>query len=324
MYQETTAASAAAAPQTYVGIDVSKSRLDVCLARAGAEEAFSVGNDTEGALSLASRFAESDVTLIVLEATGGYERLCSRTLSLAGLPVVVANPKDVRHFAKAARILAKSDALDARVLALFAQRMRPEPRPLPDQEQNDLKDLVGRRRQLMEMLKTEMIRLHRAEGAVHTSIEEHVEWLKERLDHLNGELERLVQQTPQWRDKAEILRSAPGVGPVICAHLIAELPELGSLGRRQVAGLVGVAPFNDDSGRRTGGRHISGGRFRVRSALYMGTLVAVRHNADLKALYQRLCEAGKPKKVALIACMRKLLTVLNAMLRDQRAFHTAN
>jgi transposase len=326
MYEQKTVSCTeeAEASKAFVGIDVSKDRLDVYVLLGEGKEAFSVTNDGTGVTALALRLSERCITLIVLEATGGYERLCASTLCASGLPVAVANPKDVRHFAKAARILAKTDALDAGVLALFAQRMRPLPRPLPDASQSALKDLVIRRRQLSEMLTTETNRVKRARGAVRTGIEEHIRWLKERLDGLNRELEQAVEETPEWKERDAILQSVPGIGPVIAVHLLAELPELGRLDRKRVAGLVGVAPFNDDSGSRTGGRHITGGRCRVRSALYMGTLVAVRHNPPLRDLYRRLCDAGKPKKVALVACMRKMLTILNAMLRDKLPFHAAS
>jgi len=233
----------------------------------------------------------------------------------ARLPVVVVNPRQVRDFAKSVGALAKTDAIDARVLARFAEAVRPEVRPLKDKEASQFSALIARRRQLVEMLTAEKNRLATAPEAIHPSIEEHIAWLEQRLDDINGKLKKAIKKSPVWRAKDQLLRTAPGVGFVFSATLVAGLPELGALNRKRIAALVGVAPFNRDSGKYRGRRCIWGGRGSIRAVLYMATLTAIRFNPVIRAFYLRLCAAGKEKKVALTACMRKLLTILNAMVK---------
>ena len=300
------------APQ-YVGIDVSKGHLDVALIPAG--EAWRSSNDSEGIAEILARLPGWKPTLVVLEATGGCELPLVGFLAAAGLPVVVVNPRQVRDFAKATGKLAKTDAVDAQVLALFGERVQPAPRPLPDVQAQELTALLARRRQLIEMLTAEKNRLQRALPRVRSDVQEHITWLKQRLAKLDGDLSGLLRQSPVWREQEDLLRSVPGVGPNLAVTLVANLPELGTLDRKQIAALVGVAPFNRDSGTLRGKRTVWGGRAPVRAALYMATLVATRCNPVVRAFYHRLCAAGKPKKVALTACMRKLLTILNAMLK---------
>ncbi len=300
----------------FVGIDVSKAALDV----AWTTEPTSVWhttNDEAGWAALLARLQREVVALIVLEATGGYESSVATALALAGLPVAIINPRQVRDFAKARGILAKTDAIDAHVLAEFAMRMQPTPRPLADAVQADLAALVARRRQLVDMLTAERNRAYQARPAVQKDLRAHITWLEKRVKDLEKETTTRLRQSPLWRGRDALLQSTPGVGPRTSARLIASLPELGRLSHRQIAKLVGVAPLNDDSGVRTGYRHIWGGRTAVRQALYMATVVAVRHNPVLRTFYQRLRDAGKPAKVALIAAMHKLLTILNAMLKQQ-------
>jgi transposase len=255
--------------------------------------------------------------LIVLEATGGLELPLTGALAAAGLPVVVVNPRQVRDFAKATGRLAKTDALDAAVLAQFAEAVRPPLRPLPDAATQALSALLLRRRQLIAMLTAEKNRLGLAPTPVRKGITVHIRWLDGRLADLNEELAHTIRESPVWREKDDLLQSTPGVGPVLALTLVASLPELGTLTRQQIAALVGVAPLNRDSGRFRGTRRVWGGRAHVRAALYMSALVATRFNPVIRVFYQRLCAAGKIKKVALTACMRKLLTILNAMLRHQ-------
>ena len=253
--------------------------------------------------------------LIVLEATGGLELPVVAALGAAGLPVVVVNPKQVRDFAKAIGKLAKTDLLDAEVLALFAERVRPTPRPLPDAEARALSALLARRRQLIVMLTAERNRLSRALPSIRPGVEEHIAWLKEKLRALDEELAHAIRQSPLWRERENLLRSIPGVGPVLTFTLLAELPELGTLDRKQIAALVGVAPLNRDSGVLRGKRTVWGGRAPVRAALYMAALVATRFNPVIRSFYERLRTAGKAKKLAITACMRKLITIINAMLK---------
>jgi transposase len=298
-----------------VGIDVAKGALDV--AWTTAPTTWRVTNDDDGWTALIARLQEAPVALIVLEATGGYESGVATALALAGLPVAIINPRQVRDFAKARGILAKTDAIDAHVLAEFALRMEPTPRPLVDAVQADLAALVARRRQLVDMLTAERNRAHQARPAVQKDLRAHITWLEKRVKDLEKETTTRLRQSPLWRGRDALLQSTPGVGPQTSARLIASLPELGRLSGRQIAKLVGVAPLNDDSGTRAGYRRIWGGRTAVRQTLYMATVVAVRHNPVLRAFYQRLRAAGKPGKVALIAAMHKLLTILNAMVKHQ-------
>jgi transposase len=299
----------------FVGIDVAKAQLDIALRPSG--ERWTVPNDAGGVVTLVERFQALHPTLIVLEATGGLERVVTAALATAGLPVVVVNPRQARDFARATGQLAKTDALDARALAHFADVIRPTPRPLPDAQTQELRALLGRRHQLMVMRTAEQNRLAGTSGRLQTDIEAHITWLNARLAMLDNDLETLLRASPLWRENDDLLQSAPGIGPV-CAHtLLLELPELGTLNRQQIAALVGVAPLNCDSGTLRGRRVIWGGRAHVRTVLYMGTLVATRYNPRIKAFYERLLAAGKVKKVALTACMHKFLTILNAMLKHR-------
>lgn len=300
--------------ESFVGIDVSKARLDVS-ARPSSER-WSVPNNERGIADLVDRMLKVGPSLIVLEATGGFELACVGALAAAAAPVVVINPRQVRDFAKATGRLAKTDAIDAEVLAQFAEAVRPEVRVLPDETTEELKALVARRRQIVEMLGVEGNRLLSARPRVRPDIEAHIAWLKKRLGDFDRELEACIRSSSVWREKENVLRSAPGVGPVLTTSLLANVPELGSLNRKQIAALVGVAPLNRDSGTLKGRRTVWGGRASVRAALYMATLVAVRHNPVIKQFYVRLTSAGKPHKVAMVACMRKLLTILNLMIRD--------
>ena len=256
-------------------------------------------------------------SLVVLEATGGLEAPLTGALAEAGLPVVVVNPRQVRDFAKATGKLAKTDAIDAHVLAHFADAVRPTPRPLPDAQTQAIAALLARRRQMVAMLTAEKNRFRTANVVVREDILQHITWLKKRLSKLDTDLRETLRQSPIWREKDNLLQSVPGVGPVLSLTLLAQLPELGTLSRRQIAALVGVAPLNRDSGTLQGKRTVWGGRATVRTALYMGALVASRWNPVLRSFYHRLCAAGKPKKVALTACMRKMLTILNAMLKHR-------
>jgi transposase len=300
--------------QVFVGIDVSKARLDVAL-RPG-DESFSVANNQRGIAALVERLKKLQVSRIVLEASGGYEIAPASELAAAGLPVAVVNPRQVRDFARATGRLAKTDAIDARVLAQFAELIQPQTRPLPDAQSRELTALVARRRQLVEMLTAESNRRGRAPNCLRPAIAAHVCWLRKQLAELDAALDQAVRNSPLWCEKARLLRSMPAVGSVTVTTLLAHLPELGTLSRRKIAALVGVAPFNHDSGKMRGTRAIWGGRAQVRAVLYMCTLVATRRNPVLRAFYTRLRAAGKKPKVALTACMRKLLVMLNAMLRD--------
>ena len=311
---------------SYVGIDVAKAELVVAV-RPG-DERWAVANDERGVRTLVERLKRDAPALVVLEATGGYELAAAAALAAAGLPVVVANPRQVRDFAKATGQLAKTDRVDAGVLALFAERVRPEVRPLPDEAAQELDALLGRRRQLLEMLTAEKNRLGQAQGQgrgrrpVKKSLKAHIEFLERELRVADTELGQMVRESPAWREKDELYRSVPGVGPVLARTLLAELPELGRLTRRQIAKLAGVAPLARDSGTLRGRRFVHGGRAPVRAVLYMAALVATRRNPAIRAFYARLLAAGKPKKLALVACMRKLLTILNAMARTNARWHT--
>lgn len=299
---------------TYVGIDVAKAQLDVAVRPSGQQ--WVTATDSVSLDGLVGRLQVLQPELIVLEATGGREAGVVAALAAAGLPLAVVNPRQVRDFARAVGQLAKSDVLDARVLAHFAQAIQPTPRPLPDAQAQELTALLARRRQLIGMATAERQRLDTALPAVQAHIQRHLAWLDEELAELDHLLGARVQASPVWRERENLLRSVPGIGPTTALTLLADLPELGQLDRKAIAALVGVAPLSCESGAWRGRRIIWGGRARVRSALYMATLVASRHNPRIAAFYERLCSAGKPKKVALIACMHKLLTILNAMLRQ--------
>ena len=300
----------------FVGIDVSKERLDVAVRPTG--EMWQVSHDSLGIGEMMERLETLMPQLVVLEATGGVEMTLAGELAASGLHVAVVNPRQVRNFARATGKLAKTDALDAQVLAHFAEAMRPVSRPLPDSDTRELAALVARRRQLVEMITAEKNRFRTAARRIRPKVEEHIRWLEENLAELDRDLGDFIRSSPIWRDKDELLRSTPGVGPVLSMTLLSGLPELGTLNRGEIAALVGVAPFNRDSGTMRGKRKVWGGRPQVRAALYMAALVATRFNPVLRDFYQRLCMAGKPKKVALTACMRKLLTILNHMVRQNR------
>jgi transposase len=306
-------------PQVFVGIDVSKAQLDVALRP--TEDQWHVSNDEVGIPGLVERLQAVQPTLIVLEATGGLEVPAAGALAEAGLPVVVVNPRHARDFAKATGRLAKTDPLDAQGLAHFAEAVRPTPRPLPDAQAQALSALLTRRRQLVQMLTAERRRLQTAPQPIRADIQAHIAWLERRLARTDADLAAGIRSSPLWHAKDEILQSTPGVGPVLSRTLVAELPELGLLNRQKIAALIGVAPLNRDSGTVRGKRAVWGGRAHVRAVLYMSTLAAVRHNSALKAFYERLRAVGKAPKVALTACMRKLLTILNAMLKHQTPWH---
>lgn len=298
----------------FIGIDVSKAELEVHVRPTG--EHWCVPNDTAGHDQLVKRWQAQPPTLIVLEATGGLERGVAYALVAADLAVAVLNPRRPRAFANATGQLAKTDRLDAKTLAHFAAAVRPEPRPLPDAETQVMAALLARRRQMVALLTAERNRLNSALPSVEPYITQHITWLQDELATLEAELDQRLAARPEWQAREQQLRAVTGVGPITARTLTIELPELGQLNRKQIAALVGVAPFNRDSGPRRGKRHIAGGRAPLRSTLYMATVCGVRYNPQLKAFYQRLLKAGKPKKVALTACMRKLLTILNAMVKN--------
>ena len=301
-------------PGVFVGIDVAQAELVIALRP--TEESWTVRNDEPGFAALIRRLRPLAVTLIVLEATGGYERAVVAALATAGFPLVVANPRQVRDFARGTGQLAKTDHVDAQILALFAERVHPTPRPLPDAATRALEALLARRRQLLDMLTAERNRLAHAGPPIARDLRRHIRWLERRLGKLDDDLDQQIQRSPVWRTQDDLLQSAPGVGPVLSRTLLEALPELGHLTHKQVAALVGVAPLARDSGTRRGHRRVWGGRAAVRAVLYMGALAAAHHNPVIRAFYQRLVTAGKPKKVALTACMHKLLTILNAMVRS--------
>jgi transposase len=300
-------------PQVFVGIDVSKARLDVALRP--TDDCWHVGNDESGIAGLVERLRTVQPILVVLEATGGLEVPVTGALAEAGLPVVVVNPRHARDFAKATGRIAKTDTLDARGLAHFAEAVRPTPRPLPDAQAQALSALLTRRRQLVQMLTAERRRLQAAPQPIRADIQAHITWLTRRLARSDDDVAAAIHASPLWRATDEILQSTPGVGPILARTLVAEVPELGLLNRQEIAALIGVAPLNRDSGTIRGKRAVWGGRAHVRAVLYMSTLSAVRHNPVLKAFYERLRGVGKAAKVALTACMRKLLTILNAMIK---------
>jgi transposase len=303
----------------FVGIDVSKKTLDVAVRP--SKEQWSESNDEAGVRSLCERMQAMKPQMIVLEATGGLELPIASALAVAGLPVAVVNPRQVRQFAGALNRLVKTDAVDAQVIAHFAEAVKPEARPIPDAAAQRLSELLSRRRQVVEMIAAEKNRLAVATTKpVRQRITYHLHFLKEELKSIDQELDEQIRASPIWRDKADLLRSVPGVGPAVSRMLIGELPELGKLSGKKIAALVGVAPFNRDSGTMRGQRHIWGGRRHVRSMLYMAAVTAARCNPVLKPFYKGLRAAGKPTRVALTACMRRLLVILNAMVRDNRAW----
>jgi transposase len=304
--------------QPFVGIDVAKDHFDLA-SRPGGKPVRTRTCEAE-ITQLVQQLQDLQPALIVMEATGGLELPLAAALAVAGLPVAVVNPRQVRKFAEATGQLAKTDQLDAQILAHFAEAIHPAPRALPDEQAQHMGALLARRRQLIEMLTAEKNRLHSALAQVRPRLQAHIAWLADELADLDQELDQAVKDSPLWREKEDLLRSVPGVGPVLARTLLFDLPELGSLSHKQIAKLVGVAPLNRDSGRLKGKRSIWGGRAVVRTALYLAVLSAMRFNPVIKAFYERLVQAGKPKKAAMTACMHKLLTILNAMLRNQTAW----
>jgi transposase len=307
----------------FIGVDVSKATLEVVVLP--GEHAFTVDNSEEGIHELVTKVSQLGIPKIILmEATGGLERRALALLGAAGFPVTAINPRNARDFAKSIGLLAKTDRVDAKALALFAQRNLPPCRPLPDQQTRALQDLIQRRRQMLDMLSAEQTRLPVVENPkVRREIQSHITWLKKRIHVVDYDIDQTIKNSPAWQPKADLLRSARGIGPVMASTLIGQLPELGKLSNKQIAALVGVAPFNRDSGTIRGRRCIWGGRADVRNVLYMATLAAIRFNPTIKAFYQRLRQAGKLPKVALVASMRKLLTILNAMVRDQQPWRAS-
>ena len=308
----------ATSSETYVGIDVSKDRLDVAVL--GEQKEKQVDNNQAGIAQLVQQMQEICPELIVVEATGGYQRAVVEALFWAGLAVAVVNPARVRQFARACGLLAKKDKLDAQVLAEFGQRVQPRRYAGKSEAEKQLSALLVRRKQVEEMLKAEQNRLRTVSPSLRGSVERIIATLKEEKKRLDEQIRALMNEQQAWQEQTEILTSAPGVGPVTTATLLAELPELGKMDRKKIAALVGVAPMNYDSGKKRGYRKTKGGRTDVRSVLYMSTLVATRYNPVIRTQYQHLLKRGKEKKVALTACMRKFLTILNAMMRDQQPF----
>jgi transposase len=301
--------------KSFIGIDVSKQQLEV--AAHESDYQFRCANKASAFGELLAELIALRPALIVLEATGGLEIPVASTLQAAGLPVVVVNPRQVRDFAKALGQLAKTDRLDARVLAHFAAAIKPPLRPIKSKDEQELDALTRRRGQLIEMLTDEKNRRgSAASDSVRDKIKEHIDWLEEGIAELDEQLKALLQSSARWQAKDVILQSVPGIGPVTSFSMIADLPELGTLNRQQISKLVGVAPLNRDSGQQRGSRHIYGGRAHLRSVLYMAALTAVRHNATIKEFYERLRANHKPFKVAITACMRKLLSIVNVMVRD--------
>jgi transposase len=303
--------------ELFVGIDVSKATLDVAILP--TKESWSVPNTENGIGELLDRLRRLPApTLVLMEATGGLERQALATVAAAGFPAMAINPRNVRDFAKSVGLLAKTDAIDAHVLALFADRIRPQWRPLPDEDTQALEALLLRRRQVVDMITAEKNRLGATPSTrVKKDISEHINWLERQLRITDRDLDKTIKNTSVWKETVDLLKSVPGVGRVMIATLLSQLPELGTLDRKQIAALVGVAPFNRDSGTLRGRRSIWGGRASVRGVLYMSTLAATRCNPAIRAFYERLRASGKLPKVALVACMRKLLTILNAMLRGR-------
>lgn len=309
--------------QVFVGIDIAKEHVDVHIRP--SSETFVVTRDGEGLASLIERLAQIRPALVVLEATGGFEVTVAAALASAGLPLAVVNPRQIRDFARSTGKLAKTDALDAAAIAHFAEAIHPEPRPLAEAKAQELGELVARRRQVIEMMVAERNRARLLQSArVRKRIERHLTALQKELTEIETDLDQSIRNTPLWRENEDLLKSVPGIGNATARSLLADLPELGSLSRKQIAALAGVAPLNRDSGTWRGKRMISGGRAAVRASLYMAALVASRHNPVIAVFYRRLRSLGKPPKLALTACMRKLLVILNAMLRDRRPWHPAS
>ena len=307
----------------FVGIDVAKTQLAIAVRPSG--EHWMAPNDEAGIAPLVTRLHELGPTLVVLEATGGLEIPLAAALAATGIPLAVVNPRQIRDFARAMGRLAKTDTLDAEVTALFAERVRPQARPLPEPERSHLAELVGRRRQIIEMIGMETNRRGQAvDKHLAKRLDRHVVFLEKELADVDRDIGQAIQSSPAWRAAEALLKSVPGIGDVTARTLLAELPELGTIGRQQLAALVGVAPINRDSGLMRGRRAIAGGRTSVRNVLYMAALTAIRRRSPFRAFYDRLTSRGRPKKVALVAVMRKLLTTLNAIVRDRTPWHPLN
>jgi transposase len=300
--------------QDYVGIDIAKDTMEV--ATHESQEHWVFTNDAKGLTKLADKMKKLAPVLIVLESTGGYESAAASKLQDRGFPVAVVNPRHIRDFARSVGILAKTDSLDARVIARFAAMTQPPARDLPDEATKKLAAITARRQQVMDMLTAERNRLHQADPAVREGIKEHIKWLEQQNDEIKKELQKMVSDNPEWKAKNDIIRSFKCAGPNLAVTILADFPELGTLNRKQTAALSGVAPFNRDSGTLRGKRTIWGGRDAVRKAIYMATFVATRLNPTIKAYFESLMEAGKLRKVAMVACMRKMICTLNAMLKN--------
>jgi transposase len=300
----------------FTGIDVSKDHLDIAIRP--IKDQWRLLNTDEGVDALIQQLRPLKPTLIVMEATGRYHQLVLSRLLAAGLPAIAINPRQARDFARAIGRLAKTDAIDAEVLAEFAEKIRPELRSIADEATQELEAICTRRRQLVSMLSAEKNRLYTAAKKIRSEIQKHIHWLEKQISQLEKDLDKRIRSSPAWREKDDLLRSCKGIGPITTHTILSCLPELGTLSGRRIAALVGVAPFNDDTGRHKGHRHVRGGRLDVRTVLYMATLAAIRHNQTIRDFHRRLIAAGKAKKVAITACMRKLLTILNAMLRDKK------
>jgi transposase len=304
-----------------VGIDVGKAKLDVGLADEKRVRVWA--NDEAGRAGLSDWVVEQEVSLVVVEASGGYEAALVSELVGRGQAVALVNPSRVRAFARAEGVLAKTDKIDARVIARFGATMKPQARARREQAQLELNEQVTRRRQLVLMLTAEKNRLHPASPAIQAHIASHIAWLQAEIEALEQQISQAIKANPEWTETAKRVESVPGIGFITAATLVADLPELGQLNRQKIAALVGLAPFNHDSGKRRGKRRIFGGRTSVRSVLYMATLSAIKHNPVIKDFYQRLLDKGKLKKVALTACMRKLLVILNTMLKSGQDWNPA-
>ena len=305
---------------SFIGIDVAKASLDIAIRP--TDQQWQADYTEKGIQALVEQISELNPALVLLEASGGLEVPMVAALAVANLPVVVVNPRQVRDFARATGKLAKTDVLDAHVLAHFAEAIRPASRSIPDSETQALNALVARRNQVISMLVAEKNRLHTSRPPVSQRIQLHIDWLKQEMDDIDQGLKKMLHDSPVWREKENLLRTVPGVGPQLAVSILAYLPEIGTLNRKRIAALVGVAPFNRDSGTLRGKRAVWGGRSRIRATLYMAALVASRYNPVISAFYQRLLAAGKAKKVALTACMRKLLVILNAMLKNHGSWQS--
>jgi transposase len=304
----------------FIGIDVSKDHLDIAIRPTNVK--FHVLNTDEGVDALLQQLHPLQPTLIVMEATGRYHQLVLSRLLAVGLPAIAINPRQARDFARAIGRLAKTDAIDANVLAEFAEKIRPELRSIADEATQELEAICTRRRQLVAMLSAEKNRLHTAPKRIRSEIQKHIHWLEKEISQLERDLDKRIRSSPAWREKDDLLRTCKGIGPITTHTILSCLPELGTLSGRRIAALVGVAPFNDDTGKRNRPRHVQGGRLDVRAVLYMATLAAIRHNRTIREFHRRLIATGKAKKVAITACMRKLLTILNAMLRDKKPWQS--